>query len=35
MAANLRRMADDEFPVLILANGKGSTNEAMEIVKGK
>ena len=34
MAANMRRMTDDEFPILILANGKGPTNEATEIVKG-
>ena len=35
MASSLRRMADDEFPILILASGKGSTNEATDIVKGK
>lgn len=34
MASSLRRMADDEFPILILASGKGSTNEATDIVKG-
>lgn len=34
MATQLRRMSDDDFPVLILANGKGPTNEATEIVKG-
>ena len=35
LASQLRRMSDDDFPILVLANGKATQNEATEIVKGK
>jgi len=34
LASQLRRMSDDDFPILVLANGKATQNEATEIVKG-
>ena len=35
LASQLRRMSDDDFPILVLANGKATQNEATEIVEGK
>ena len=35
VAQGLRRMNNDEFPVVILSHGKGGSHEVCEMIKGK